>query len=355
MVAEFTDLLALTDKYKPQAVQLDLKARADVRDAYNEALVEFLQILTKIIQRNNSSTVEEILHRSDVETAFAKALDKTRISVVKIVEKAFADGALVGNEQAKEEAALLGVDIKEGSVGVSPYLKALIKDVREQSYDMEKRAFDAFQTLYESSRFEDDPKQTTQQRREMSIRRSRWVAESVIKALGPVASRSNASASVAVQRGMTEGHAQAYAAVGKEWKLSKVWVANFSDTTKPPCPTCTALHGTEVPLNGKFSATQSYATPPKVYLDLYGPPRHPHCRCVLLITALKKEDTAYKGKDSPAGLRSFAQKQSKKVVNAFFGISSQQIKDLPQKKFFEFRDTILNTVRKAFSWRKSDG
>ena len=96
MGAEFTDLLALTDKYKPQAVQLDLKARADVRDAYNEALVEFLQILTKIIQRNNSSTVEEILHRSDVETAFAKALDKTRISVVKIVEKAFADGALVG-------------------------------------------------------------------------------------------------------------------------------------------------------------------------------------------------------------------------------------------------------------------
>lgn len=355
MAAKFTELLALTDKYKSQAVELDLKARAAVRDVYNEALVEFLQILTKIIQRNNSSTVEDILHRSDVETAFAKALDRSRISVVKIIEQAFADGAAVGIAQAKEEAKLLGVDIDEPSLKSSPYLKSLVKDVREQSYDMERRAFEAFQKLSDSSRFEDDPKQSTQQRREKSLRRSRWVAESVLKALGPVVSRSSASAAVAVQRGMTEGHAQAYASVSKEWKLSKVWVANFSDPAKPPCPTCTALHGAEVPLNGKFSVKQSYATPPKVYIDLYGPPRHPHCRCVLLITALKKEDKAYKGKDSPAGLRSFAQKQSKKVVNATTGISSQQIRDLPNKKFIEFRDIVLNTIRKAFSWRKSDG
>jgi len=151
---------------------------------------------------------------------------------------------------------------------------------------------------------------------------------------------------------MTEGHTQAYASVGEEWKLSKVWIANFSDPSKPPCPTCTALHGTSVPLNGKFSATQSYATPPKVYIDLHGPPRHPNCRCLILITALKKEDKPYKGKNSPVGLRSFAQKQSKKVVNAFLGISSQHIKDLPHKKFIEFRDTVLRTVRKAFFWRK---
>ena len=62
------------------------------------------------------------------------------------------------------------------------------------------------------------------------------------------------------------------------FRLRKLWVANFVNNT--PCEFCQALHGTEVGLDEDFPTDLNKL---KIYGDLKGPPRHPRCRCRLLI------------------------------------------------------------------------
>lgn len=93
-------------------------------------------------------------------------------------------------------------------------------------------------------------------------------------------------AGVAAQRGFSDG--QIAAAEELEdfgVRIEKMWRANFVDNT--PCEYCTALHGKRAPITGAFSETNNKL---KVYGTLTGPPRHPRCRCYLVMLIVTLEN-----------------------------------------------------------------
>lgn len=90
--------------------------------------------------------------------------------------------------------------------------------------------------------------------------------------------------------GATRGYTDSVLATGAELRdfgfmLRKLWLANFENNT--PCEFCQALHGKEVALNESFPTDSNLL---KVYGDLKGPPRHPRCKCRLVILLVRLEN-----------------------------------------------------------------
>lgn len=90
--------------------------------------------------------------------------------------------------------------------------------------------------------------------------------------------------------GATRGYTDAVLETNRELKdfgflLRKLWLANFIDNT--PCEFCQALHGREVELEEDFPTDQNLL---KVYGDLKGPPRHPRCKCRIVILHVSLEN-----------------------------------------------------------------
>lgn len=89
------------------------------------------------------------------------------------------------------------------------------------------------------------------------------------------------SAGVAVQRGYTDALISGYGEMADMGLvLKKVWVARPT-----ACPECARLHGTEVGLTDEFPRGRL-----PVYIDLMGPPAHPHCQCQVVIFVVTLEN-----------------------------------------------------------------
>lgn len=63
-------------------------------------------------------------------------------------------------------------------------------------------------------------------------------------------------------------------------QIHKLWVARF-DLVTPPCALCTRLHGRHVPLGEAFEVPDGEPVP--YFSPLKMPPRHPNCRCSLIL------------------------------------------------------------------------
>lgn len=94
-----------------------------------------------------------------------------------------------------------------------------------------------------------------------------------------ILTRVSHSAGVSAARGHTDALVLSARELSIEhgFVLRKVWRANFVDHV--PCELCAALDGTSVPVGAEFPAGNRL----RVYGDLLGPPRHPHCMCWLVI------------------------------------------------------------------------
>ncbi len=106
--------------------------------------------------------------------------------------------------------------------------------------------------------------------------------DKVVRRLAVVA---RVSAAIAVHRGYTDAQLAYFRQAvidNTHLRLVKRWVTGPGDQ----CPACRALDGATAELSEAFDATAT-ADPgfvtPRVYPDLLGPPRHPHCRCRLVI------------------------------------------------------------------------
>lgn len=84
-------------------------------------------------------------------------------------------------------------------------------------------------------------------------------------------------AGVAAQRGYTDGTISAYKEQDTVLNLEKVWRANFVNNT--PCALCRSLHNKSVGLTEDFAVP----TDKGVFVNQQGPPRHPNCKCYLVI------------------------------------------------------------------------
>lgn len=90
--------------------------------------------------------------------------------------------------------------------------------------------------------------------------------------------------------GATRGYTDALIVSGNELRdfgfmVRKLWLANFLGNT--PCDFCQVLHGKEVPLNESFPSDSNLL---KIYGDLKGPPRHPRCKCRLVLLLVRLEN-----------------------------------------------------------------
>lgn len=139
--------------------------------------------------------------------------------------------------------------------------------------------------------------------------------------------RAQLSARVAAQRGFTDALVSAYAELSRMgFRVRKVWTANFVDND--PCSHCRTLHGTEVALEESFPADASLS----VYGNLYGPPRHPRCRCflVMLIVTLDNVLTVYKP-DEPTPATAM--------------ISTEEVRRMPNKAFAAVTKALSAIIR----------
>jgi hypothetical protein len=185
----------------------------------------------------------------------------------------------------------------------------------------------------------------------MARARAQKAIAAITKTSALLSTRAAAGASVAANRGYTEQQLAAYEAIAQEnpgWVVKKVWTANFTNNT--PCPTCAALHGTTIEISEVFSDLQSYKKAPGIYQDLAGPPRHVNCKCRLTIH-VEQDDVPLvketKGEKSPAAMRTYTKSRAKEI-DAPKGISSQQIRDMPESEFSSFLKSLVDKFKKWF-------
>jgi hypothetical protein len=158
----------------------------------------------------------------------------------RIIREAYRSAAAVGVAYTVQQAGI--PDWKPVGVFNTAYLTELLADVRRNLRD------------YKAS-----------ERDEVARRRA--------------VSRVAHSAGVAATRGYTDAVLEASRELEDfGFRLRKLWVANFVNNT--PCEFCAALHGTEVPLDDDFVTDENKL---KIYGDLKGPPRHPRCKCRLVM------------------------------------------------------------------------
>lgn len=133
--------------------------------------------------------------------------------------------------------------------------------------------------------------------------------------------------------GATRGYTDAVLETNRELRdfgflVRKLWLANFVNNV--PCEFCQALHGTEVPLDDDFPTDTNLL---KVYGDLKGPPRHPRCKCRLVILHVRLENFFERlNVDAPG--------------EATDTLSTSEIQAMPRGVF----QTITRGLRKIIQW-----
>lgn len=261
-MATLKERLSVAERYKKtlrtSERQFTKSASGVFRAAVRGTLEKFRDLVTK---------EPEALAAMPVHSMVRSALSPYQEQARESVRQAFAAGRSLGLQAVVDEMSLLGVEYEYQSISADA-LTAALRDLdasfRKVERDLERSIL----------RIWNDPGPVSQ------ARRLRLISQEISTAAQAMSKRAALSAQYVTNRAYTD----AQTSVRTDAPVRKMWVANFA--AGPPCLTCSALHGATVALNEEFSHTQSFATnPPRVYQDLQGPPRHPNCRCrVVLVT-----------------------------------------------------------------------
>ena len=49
-MTDFSELTSIADKYKKKALELDLKAQQDIKQAYRKSAVTFIKVLSRVVR-----------------------------------------------------------------------------------------------------------------------------------------------------------------------------------------------------------------------------------------------------------------------------------------------------------------
>lgn len=105
--------------------------------------------------------------------------------------------------------------------------------------------------------------------------------------------RTDAAGTVVVHRGFEDTTLAVFDRIARD-SPGVVFTKTWRVTSDNPCPVCAALDGTTVPAGHEFdhtATTKPDAYTAGVYHDLQSPPRHPNCRCRLVVTVHPGFDT----------------------------------------------------------------
>lgn len=193
---------------------------------------------------------------SAFQQAAFKELSGAAVKHSAVLKSAHRAGAITGRHHAKQEIASYGLKVPVVPItDTSPYTAAA-KEALSTSTDA------ALGKVYDAA----------------SPEEARGHAKELVR-------RAAVAAAVVANRAYTDQQLAMYkqtALANPDKTFEKVWATN---PNSDPCPECIALDGTSVGLWDEFPFTKDLAV---FQNDQSGPPRHPNCRCRLVLRVVDK-------------------------------------------------------------------
>lgn len=211
-------------------------------------------ILAAALAAAGTVSVIELLSRPDIHRAITAALDAAASYVAATVRAGYRAGVRAAKRGEPDET----------------WINAVLDDVQAAFAAVRLDLDDSLRAAHT---------RTADADRDTQIAAVRDAVDRTMRRLGV---RVNAAGAAAVHRGYSDGQLAEHADAEDYIALVKRWEVRSAN----PCPACRALHGTVLPLDAEFDPLASDDPgfiPPRTYRDLTVPPRHPNCRCRIVI------------------------------------------------------------------------
>lgn len=272
-----------------------------LRDEVTRLLGPWMRLLTLVVQNNPRADIYDLLARPDVARLLEGALDIAQREATAAVERAWSTDTSSAYRQA------LLADVTRAYAGAAAQLRTV--------------AVSAAATVPPEPFQPGVHRPGTNPDAAAAMARARAVQAAVAAAVRWLGYRNDLTVSVARTRHATE------AEIAEGLKLEG-WLKKWrSRRDRKVCPWCRVLDmAPAIPLDQEFTteAIRGHA-PPRVYLDLLGPPLHPHCRCKLVLVRAS-EVAASRETSQPDGWRLLSASDVRamdpvryQVVRTFYG------------------------------------
>lgn len=251
---------------------LERRVRSQIGTALDAVVVNFGAYLASVVHAGTTGTGNELLSRQDVHNTLTTVLAGAQARIEDVTRTGYTAGSRLAKAVTAREFAPLGHDIPSQVPDLGGYLGAVLTDVRHAFGSV---LFD----IQESVRLAFDGV-TGDAATPARVLTTNAALKRAVRRLGV---HVNAAGGAALHRGYSDTQLALYddyRRLNPFVVLRKRWAVTASD----PCGTCAALDGTIVALGVEFDHTAD----PRgigVYRDLHGPPRHPFCRCRLVLVA----------------------------------------------------------------------
>jgi hypothetical protein len=268
--------------------QAEISARLKAQTLAHSWTSGAAQHLASVVSTNPRRGAQSVLERPDVVARLSGSalLDQVNAQLSAAFEAGWALGS--------QEWSTGGGPPAPGLSGSSPYLDAVRERaslaIAQAQTSVTRAVWTAFEEVGPGPSYQEasggsvNVPATTAALRAAHIRQG---IEPISKAL---ALRLQMSVTSALYRGRGEAQIAAASALQSGEPglgIYKKWI-----TTSPtPCGSCLALEGLgEIPVDSLFDVGDSVPGAPAVFGNLSCPPRHPNCRCRLVIVAKTKEE-----------------------------------------------------------------
>ena len=293
---------------------------AELSRAVREAFAYAARYLALLTENNPKGTAASLLARPDVEAVLRDALDQGRQAAEDAVRQAW------GSAPHTEYLDWLLADVEVAYRS----LAMLRADIRDAWASVPQAAFQPGVTP-----------PGTNPSMAAAHRRAEAVSTAVASYGAGIALRNSLSVEVALTASRTareiaggEQLERTGQQVWKEWRCSK------SPPDERTCHWCRALHGMAIPLSASFPAgTPTDLTghgrltrPPRLYHRvLKGPPRHPRCRCrIVVVTHLPRVPSGTSGSQERA---SEGTGDAAPNMSAPGFLAATDIREMPEDRF----------------------
>lgn len=234
---------------------LSQKHQKTIASYWESANQDALRLLVVVMKNNPKKTAAQILSRADVQEVLRAPYEEAAKKSEDLLKQAWSEAEALSVKHAKAEFGLIGAEWVDHATDTA-LLDALVKDLHSNAKAMRSRYTEAMKdTSNAKARMEGTAAD--------SIRRARY---SLQQAVWGVASQVKDTAA-------------------ENAGLNKMWVAVMDGNT---CSHCKALHGMVIGPGEQFPHDAGDTTLATYKGTLFGPPRHPNCRCVLVATKQKK-------------------------------------------------------------------
>lgn len=242
----------------------------------------FTPVLGQVIRAHPEYTSDQVLNNPLVVTYLSLSLHEARNSVIDELRTAYVSAGLLGTQISRRDFRVAGLEFPQFTWhGDSAYRDSVLRDINtmflQARNDIRSSIAEAFNAV--------EPDQYRLPIERVRALDSRLAVHNAVRRLS---ARAQAAASVVVTRALAEAQLETYRTYQEQnpgQVLRKRWVA----LSAHPCPACRALHGVELDLDEEFdhtaSTSQSFSLP-KVYFNLLCPPRHPRCKCKLVLVSI---------------------------------------------------------------------